>query len=307
MNEKHPNSASQWRIALAQKIGPIYASIPAVRAVVLVGGMARGRGDRYSDLDIAVFWDRAPDDAERRAAMAQFGPVLGTPVVIGDFAAHPVFDHSDVGLLWEEAAFIGGDARTGFKIDVNHRTVAAMEQILEDVTVHHDVHGHKLEVLYSIQHVVVLHGEALVTGWQARASVYSDALAQKLVELHLSQLRIDLAMHLYRGDLLPFYQAVTAAEYQLMGALLALNHIYRPELKRLRDLCDEMTLKPDHLAERLHGLLRDEPARAAQDLHTLVEEVLALVQVHLPEVDVKGFRAKLNATRQPFDAPPVGL
>jgi predicted nucleotidyltransferase len=78
------NHASQWRINAARKIAPIYADLASVRAVVLIGAITRGRGDRYSDNDIAVFWDRAPSDRQRLTAMARFETVLGTPVVIGD-------------------------------------------------------------------------------------------------------------------------------------------------------------------------------------------------------------------------------
>jgi predicted nucleotidyltransferase len=301
------DETSRWRIALARKIAPIYAAIPEVSAVVLIGGLARGRGDRYSDLDLAVFWDRAPSEAERRAAQLQFAPLLGTPVVLGELAAIPVFDHSDLGVLWEEAAFIGRDAATGFKIDVNHRTVAAMEHILEEVAVRRDTHPHRLEVLYSIRRAIVLHGADLITRWQAQAAIYPDALARKLVTRHLSRLRANLAMHIYRGEMLPFYQGMAEAQTHLLGALLALNRIYPPELKRVREICDEMALKPDGLAERLNRMLREAPTPALQALIVLVEEVFVLIEQHLPQLDLTQIRAAFYAARQPFDAAPLEI
>ncbi len=33
---------NNWRIALAQKIAPIYANLPDIAAVALLGGVARG-------------------------------------------------------------------------------------------------------------------------------------------------------------------------------------------------------------------------------------------------------------------------
>src|SRR5689334_14038413 len=106
------NEHSQQRIDIACKLAPIYAAIPAVKAVVLIGGVARGRGDQYSDIDIATFWDRAPTETERRAAVDQFEAALGTSITIGEFAAIPVFDTSDSGILWEEFALVGGDQKT---------------------------------------------------------------------------------------------------------------------------------------------------------------------------------------------------
>ncbi|MCL4256864.1 MAG: hypothetical protein KJ043_24105 [Anaerolineae bacterium] len=60
---------NNWRIAFAQKIAPIYANMPDIAAVALLGGVARGLGDRYSDLDIACFWHHAPIKDEGCAVM----------------------------------------------------------------------------------------------------------------------------------------------------------------------------------------------------------------------------------------------
>jgi len=289
------NESSQTRIKIARKIAPIYAAIPAVRAVVLIGGVARGRGDQYSDIDIAVFWDHPPTEAKRRAALRKFEKALEKSVVIGDFTAIPVFDSSESGMLWEEFAFVGGDQHLGLKIDVNHRTVSAMRRILDDVLIQYDTHGHKLEVVYSIRRVLVLHGENLVTAWQMRAADYPDALARKLVTAHLSQMKADFQPHIFRGDWLIFYQALSAAEYHLVAALLALNHLYRPEMKRLHDLCGEMKWKPENLADRLDNLLRGDPEKAGSEFDLLADEVFALVDAHL--MDVAALREKFYVRR----------
>ncbi len=297
------NEHSLWRIEIAQKIAPIYAAIPAVRAVLLIGGVARGRGDRYSDIDISTFWDHAPTESERRSAVQKFKKALGMPVTVGGFAAIPVFDTSDLGILWEEFVFLGGDQKSGLKIDVNHRTVGSMTRIMDDVLIHHDTHGHKLEVMYSINRVLVLHGENLVMAWQMRAAEYPDELAHKLVTTHLSKLKADFASHIFRGDWLTFYQALTAAEYHLVAALLALNHIYEPELKRLRDLCDEMPIKPKNLVERLNNILRGNFEQAEQEFDRLAEEVFALVEANLAGVDVAAMREKFYVRRTAWDEP----
>ncbi|MCQ3932904.1 MAG: hypothetical protein DPW16_20840 [Chloroflexi bacterium] len=294
-----------WRIALAQKIAPIYASIPDVAAVALLGGVARGLGDKYSDLDIACFWNRTPTEDERRVAMQQFEPLLKTPVFIRGFETHMAFPDPEHGLFWEEAAYIGGDNTTGFKIDVNHRTVAAMQRILEDVTVGLDTDGHKLETLYSIRRVMVLHGAPLIEQWQTQAAIYPDALAEKLLLMHLPAMGTNLDMHLFRGELLEFYRMLTEATFHLVAALLALNHIYRPDLKRLASLANEMAIKPPNLAPRIYALMRDDPTQAMQDFYQLADEVFTLVEQHLPHLDLTAAHAKFSSRRQPFDEPPI--
>lgn len=296
-----------WRIALAQKIAPIYVSIPDVAAVALLGGVARGLGDQYSDLDIACFWNRTPTEDERRAAMQQFEPILNTPVFIGNFETHMAFSDPEHSLFWEEATYIGGDNTTGFKIDVNHRTVAAMQRILEDVTVGLDTDGHKLEALYSIRRVMVLHGAPLIEQWQTQAAIYPDALAEKLLLIHLPAMGTNLAMHLFRGELLEFYRMLTEATFHLVAALLALNHIYRPDLKRLTSLADEMLIKPSNLAPRIYALLRDDPSQAMPDFYQVATEVFALVEQHLPHLDLTAARAKFLSRRQPFEDAPIEI
>lgn len=296
-----------WRITLAQKIAPIYANLPDIAAVALLGGVARGLGDQYSDLDIACFWHRTPTEDERRAAMLQFESMLNTPVFIGNFETHMAFPDPEHGLFWEEVAYIGGDDTTGFKIDINHRTVAAMQHILDDVILRLETDGHKLETLYSIRRVMILHGAPLIEEWQTQAALYPDALAEKLLLMHLPAMGTNLAMHLFRGELFEFYRMLTDATIHLVAALLALNHIYRPDLKRLASLADEMAIKPPNLAPRIYALMRDDPTHAMHDFHQLAAEVFALVEQHMPHLDLTSARTKFLSRRQPFEDAPLEI
>ena len=54
MNEA--NQASQWRAALARQVAPFIAANPDVQAIMLAGSTSRGNADRYSDVEIGVFW-----------------------------------------------------------------------------------------------------------------------------------------------------------------------------------------------------------------------------------------------------------
>jgi predicted nucleotidyltransferase len=301
-----PNADSNWRIEIARKIAPIYTAYPDVAALVLIGGIARGRGDIFSDIDLTAYWSRPPTEDERRAAQAQYAAILHTPVVTGELYQHAISDYPGAAAyMYEEAAYIGGDERTGFKIDVTHDLAEVMDWVIEQVTQQHDAHGARLERLYSIQRVIVFKGEALIREWQARARLYPRALSVKLVEMHLRQLRFDVAMHLHRGDLLLFYQALTTVGYHLMGALLALNRVYRPELKRLADLCGELALKPDDLAGRLNRMLRDAPERAARDFDDLTEEVFRLIAAELSEVDLTTILKPYYVRRQAYRGSPI--
>lgn len=303
MKKTHP--AKSWRITLAERIAPLYAGIADVRAVILTGGVARDRDDRYSDLDIAVFWRRPPSRTERTQKLEQIGEIFNAPIHIADMREITVFDRSDTGLLWEDIAYLNGDAHSGFKVDINHRTVSAMDRIMDDVLLRYDMHGHKLEVMYSIQRVLVLYGEDMVSIWQRQAAQYPDGLAHKILEYHLSRLRYDIAMHLHRDDFYMAYSALTEAQYHLLGSLFALNRVYRPEFKRLIDLCDELRIKPDNLYARLNLSLQDIYQTA--DFDALVSNVFDLVAKHEPEFESEDYRADYLIKRKPFDDAPVNM
>src|SRR5947209_7691492 len=60
------NEASRWRHALAQQLAPHYSANPKVTSVSLGGSVSQGCADRFSDIDLAVFWTAPPTEKERK-------------------------------------------------------------------------------------------------------------------------------------------------------------------------------------------------------------------------------------------------
>jgi len=54
------------RIAVAERMAERYAAADGVAAVLLAGSVARGLADARSDVEVDVYWRRAPSDAERQ-------------------------------------------------------------------------------------------------------------------------------------------------------------------------------------------------------------------------------------------------
>ena len=67
------NEASKWRYSFARRVAPAYAANPHVVAVIVSGSTGRGHADRYSDIEVGVFWRRPPTDADRQAPLIQSG------------------------------------------------------------------------------------------------------------------------------------------------------------------------------------------------------------------------------------------
>ncbi|MBZ0293838.1 MAG: nucleotidyltransferase domain-containing protein [Anaerolineae bacterium] len=298
------NTASRWRVTVAERIASVYMTYPQVKAIVLVGGIARGGGDAFSDVDLAVFWQDRVGEAESRQALARLESALGLPLQFEQLDIIQAFDAPGAdGLLWEDVLYLPN----GLKVDIDHRTVEAMERILDDVTHRYDTNGHKLEVLYSIQRVRVLHGAELVQEWQSRAREYPNELARRVAEGHLVRMQPSLEMHISRGDWLLVYRTLVGGTQDIIGLLCALNRIHRPDYKRLRELCAQLTLKPDRLYERISDLLCGPPDDAAETFDTLAEETFALIEEYLPQVNIESARQRLYQRRKAIFDPPAGF
>jgi hypothetical protein len=60
---------SLLRLEIARQLGVLYAENPNVAAVIVGGSTARGHADRFSDIEVGVFWHEAPTDAERQSVV----------------------------------------------------------------------------------------------------------------------------------------------------------------------------------------------------------------------------------------------
>src|SRR5215216_2716534 len=115
---------------LARRIAPIYAANPRVAAVMVGGSVARGLADRYSDLELGIFWAAPPPDAERLAAIDQLGGALFGPRSFRSYATDPewvVSEHFKV-----EEVEIDWRRYTGTSnINTQHFTVGGMHRCLD--------------------------------------------------------------------------------------------------------------------------------------------------------------------------------
>lgn len=147
------NTASAWRRDIAQVIARSYARHPHVDAVVLSGSTARGHADRYSDIELGIFWTADPTEEDRAAA------IHGAH---GDL--HRLYPpHEGV---WEDNFFMGradSDAeKSGVLVEVLHIRVEAAEQVMNDVLLRFDDDEGKQNLIAGIGHGLALHGKERV-------------------------------------------------------------------------------------------------------------------------------------------------
>ncbi len=98
-------------------------------------------------------------------------------------------------------------------------------------------------------------------------------------------------MGVERSEHLFLYESYLAATANILGILYGLNRLYHPgKLKGVAWVIERMTIKPPRLRERLENLFRLEPEAAVTALYTLIDEVLSLVETHLPGLSTAGAR-----------------
>ena len=152
-----------------------------------------------------------------------------------------------------------------------------------------------------------LYGEPYIDRWKARIAAYPPALGRAMVEKNLQFSAVwGLEPHFRTRDATIWYhQILVETAQRLVGVMAGLNQLYFTtfQFKRQHRFIDQMTIKPEDFAARLDGLFAADLAPALADLEALVEETIALVERHMPEVDTDAARKRLGWRHQPWELP----
>jgi hypothetical protein len=285
------NEAMTWRLALAEEVGAAYASTDNARVVMIAGSVGRGSADRYSDIEVDVYYAEAPTEAERVAAVERCG---GTVELLAE-------DEDE----WEEQMTFGG-----FHTHTSTFLVETMDRYLREVVDDCSLSPAAQTRLFSLQHAVTVKGEEQVECWRAKAAAYPDGLQKAMLDENLDFARFGWAAEMFaaRNDVLALYETLVETGRQLIGALLALNRIYAPMpgyLKWVDETIGLMTIKPTDLAARLTRSFQLEPQAAVREMAALIDETLALVETHVPAIDTAQRRADVARGRAPYDTMPA--
>jgi hypothetical protein len=273
------NSATQARIDLARRNAARFTEDPNVKAVMVVGSVAHGMADDNSDIDCTVFTERPLRQEEYEAICAaakESGGDLyyGTPT--DGFAVYQYVE--------------------GIRCDFGFETIESAERSHAEFLEQPNTDPIKQLVAGGFLDGIALYGEDWIAGWQARLAHYPDGLAAAVVRKHLR-------FHPYwvlekmgrdRDEWLFFYEALLEAEQNILGILCGLNRLYHPgKVKGVAWTIGKMAIKPPELLLRLEQILRGEPGLAIGRLRELLDEMLALVDAHMPEVSTARTRTVL--------------
>jgi hypothetical protein len=197
------------------------------------------------------------------------------------------------------------------EIQIGHITIAAWEETIASVMEELDVTSPTQKALEGTLACQALYGADYIDRWKAQIAAYPDALAEEMVRKHLQFFPVwGLEHHFRTRDASVWYQQILVETvHKIIAVLAGVNRLYFTafQFKRMHHFIDQMRIKPDNLAARLEGLFGQDMAEALPDLEALVSETIALVEVHLPQLNTTAAKARLGWRHQPWEMGDGGL
>jgi hypothetical protein len=280
------NLHARWRLAFAQTLSTHMQQFAYIQTIAVLGSVARGYCDAYSDIELLVVWKQLPTPEEQSTLLQAL------------HAEHryPAFDPG-----YHSAFRI-----QGIPVDLWHTTIAKEEAVISSVL--HDlsldlVANNRLDTLRSC---IPLYGADQAGDWKARIQAYPQELTLRFLQayiphFHLRQL--NLAAH--RDNPTAFYHTLSDIQCSLFLVLLALNQSYFPTFKWMYPALERMPRTPNQVAERLRGMFSEPPMQAAAQLRTVLAETLEMVEIAYPELDTSYARYGLDQEAQVYSHPPL--
>ncbi len=282
------NEASRWRLELAKQIAPLYDQPHQAQVIMVGGSVSRHCADRYSDIEVGIFWTTPPTEEFRQEIAQRAGGTL-----YRSFS----FQQEE----WSEEYLV-----SGVKLDIRHRLVSGVERWLSDVIDNYETTVSKQVLISALEYGVPLAGAPLLKEWQAKIKPYPQGLAEAMVR---GQLMLGPSMWLEilaeRNSLIELYSIFGAIQKKLLCVLMGLNRVYHPGFKWPDRLVADLAIAPCELGARLRQVLLLAPCEGVPEILSLIDETYQLVEHHLPSVEIASAWAYLKQTipicdRSPF-------
>jgi hypothetical protein len=273
------NFHAQWRLDFAKHLIKPFRTYNGIQAIVVAGSVARGFADKYSDLEIPIFWDTLPDDFLRHR-------------IVTDLKAKFLYDYD--GPSQEDQLLIND-----LQVDLWHNTVGEEEAVLKAVLQDYSTSLSDSNFIDTIRSCIPLYGQELIQAWKSQAEQYPDELVirnirEQLVALDPTQLSI-LA---YRYNPTIYYAQVSKLQQKMFLILLALNRAYFPTFKWMYLVLEAMRVKPREVEQRFRRVYHLPQEEVITETTQLLKEIVALVEQYFPHLEMSPIRQRLAYVRQ---------
>ncbi len=269
------NKISKERLALAKKNLRKFKSKKLLAALV-TGSVAKGYADDYSDIDTLLIYKKVPSKKEfeqivKEAEESGGGLYHGTPE--DGFAVYYYIE--------------------GVKCDFGIGHYSLTEKLINGMLIEPELDPIKHLQISGILESVVLYGNRWMSIWKKKARRFPKELGPIMVKQNLKfhPRWVIEKMAVARGDVLFYNESFMDCISAMVGILCGLNKIYLPgKLKGIDATLGHMKIKPANFLKRYRKAFGLKGIKAVNELFKLIDETIALVDKHMPEVSTE--RAK---------------
>lgn len=278
------NAHVQWRLAFAQTLSATLQQIPGIDMIAVLGSVARGYSDAYSDLELMLLWKEAPSP-EQQAALVR---------LLQAEYRHPAFDPG-----YHSAFRI-----QGIPVDFWHTTrdqeQVFIHAVLDDLSLDL-VANNRVETILSC---IPLVGMDQAAAWKSHIKAYPRDLALRFIQTYLPHFHLrHLTFAALRDNPTAYYHTLSDVQCSLFLVLLALNASYFPTFKWMYPAMRQMVHTPPQIAPRLHAMFDEPPIHAVDHLRAVLAETLDLVEATYPQIDTVQARYGLEQEARAYRHP----
>ena len=273
---KIPSLSSQ-KLDLLESVVSQLSRVPGMLAVVLGGSHASGTAHAGSDIDLGLYYDPAQPFAIAEIRKIAESISLDVPPTVTDFYGWGPWVN---GGAWVHTA-LG-------KVDFIYRNLDQVNRTLEEAEHgiwQHDYDQQPAYGFYSIIYLaetsvcVPLHDpQAVIAELKQRVAVYPPKLKQTVIADTLWSAEFSLAharSFAQQGDIYNTAGCFTRVASNLIQALFALNEVYFIRDKKVFNVIDQLTLRPDEYSKKVEAILAHPGSSAAE----LEQSTFALTEV----------------------------
>ncbi len=255
--------ATQKRVEVAQRVAQHLPSAWQAE-VALVGSTARGLADETSDVELNVWAETLPPEADWRAWLTQGGVVNLSAV-----------DLKPDGSRWIKGQLDAIDLEVGFQ------TFTEVESYFEPLISAHDLSLERIHLAEILVHHHPLHTQGWLATFKRWLSTYPEALlihlcteAQARWNMKYWQKLDRLAQ---RGEILEFRRLQTEDMILTTRLLYALNRVWEPRPKWLLNHTRSLALQPENYLQKVMEIMTASAQTSLEHQKHLLNAVILLI------------------------------
>ncbi|NOK61613.1 MAG: hypothetical protein GFH27_549313n21 [Chloroflexi bacterium AL-W] len=274
-------SEQQRLMALAQRVATEHMQDPNLEAILLTGSVVYGQVDDVSDIDMTLYYADLPSpamfEAIQQKALGSGGGIYGYDPQEG-LACYRFVE--------------------GIKVDTGHQTTASLTEMLQKFVAKPDLDNDTHHIIMSgVQRGMALYGDAIIHGWQNQLAGIAPDFFRQLVETNLrfAPRAVLQEMGVERRDYWLVNELILEAQQRILKVICGLNRRIPPgKIKGMDVSLATCAIVPSNVTERLREVWMLPPTEAVAALIDLEQDLLDLVDIHLPQIDTQSERQRLD-------------